>query len=257
MLETLRAFGLDRLTEAGEQPGAEALLAQHMLTVAEQAAAAMDVATTEAQAASWLDAEDATMHQALVWALDRDPAAALRMAVALGPWWMLRGHRFGAGYAWLRTAAERVASGDPVWCAGQVLLGEMTQDVREALGHFTAVRDAIGRPGASTVLVDALVGRAIYLLNMGHVPEGQQEARDVLAMARELGYRAGELAALTALGSAAARYLGDVEQALEWYRQASRIDLAAIPGRRSREFTVGPTAACRAQGLRWYPGILP
>ena len=220
MLETLRAFGLDRLTEAGEQPSAEAFLAQHMLAVAEQAAAAMDVATTEAQAASWLDAEDATMHQALVWALDRDPAAALRMAVALGPWWMLRGHRFGAGYAWLRTAAERVALGDPVWCAGQVLLGEMTQDVREALGHFTAVRDAIGRHGASTVLVDALVGRAIYLLNMGHVPEGQPEARDVLAMARELGYRAGELAALTTLGSAAARYLGDVEQALEWYRQA-------------------------------------
>jgi len=146
MLETLRAFGLERLTEAGEQPGAEALVAQHMLAVAEQAAAAMDVGATEAQAAIWLDAEDATMHQALVWALDRDPAAALRMAVALGPWWTLRGHRFGPGFAWLRTAAERVAPGDPVWCAGQVLLGEMTQDVREALGHFTAC----GTPSAGT-----------------------------------------------------------------------------------------------------------
>ena len=238
MLETLRAFGLDRLTEAGERPGAEALLAQHMLAAAEQAAAGMAASATEVQAATWLDAEDATMHQALVWALEHDPAVALRMAVALGPWWMLRGRRFGQGYAWLRTATGRVAPGDPAWCAGQVLLGEMTQDVREALDHFTAVRDAIGRHGASTVLVDALVGRAIYLLNMGRVPEGQQEARDVLAMAHELGYRAGELAALTALGSAAARYLGDVEQALEWYRQASRIDLAAIPGRRSREFTV-------------------
>jgi predicted ATPase len=145
MLETLRAFGLNRLTEAGERPGAEALLAQHMLAAAEQAAAGMAASATEVQAATWLDAEDATMHQALVSALEHDPAVALRMAVALGPWWMLRGRRFGQGYAWLRTATGRVAPGDPAWCAGQVLLGETTQDLREALDHFTAVRDAIGR----------------------------------------------------------------------------------------------------------------
>jgi len=129
MLETLRAFGLERLTEAGERPGAEALLAQHMLGLAERAAAGMAANATEVQSATWLDAEDATMHQALVWALEHDPAAALRMAVALAPWWMLRGRRFGQGYAWLRTAAGRVPPGDPAWCAGQVLLGETTQDL--------------------------------------------------------------------------------------------------------------------------------
>ena len=75
MLETLRAFGLDRLTEAGERPGTEAFLAQYTLTVAEQAAADMAAGSTEAKAAAWLDAEDATMHQALVWALDHDPPA--------------------------------------------------------------------------------------------------------------------------------------------------------------------------------------
>ena len=79
MLETLRAFGLDRLTEAGERPGAEALLAQHMLAVAERAAAGMAASATEVEAGTWLDAEDATMHQALVWALEHDPPAALRM----------------------------------------------------------------------------------------------------------------------------------------------------------------------------------
>ena len=83
------------------------------------------------------------MHQALVWALEHDPAAALRMAVALGPWWMLR-DAVREGYAWLRAAAERVAPGDPAWCAGLVLLGETTQDLREALGQFIAVRDAMG-----------------------------------------------------------------------------------------------------------------
>jgi hypothetical protein len=46
MLETLRAFGLDRLTEAGERPGAEAMLALHMLAVAERAAAGMAASAT-------------------------------------------------------------------------------------------------------------------------------------------------------------------------------------------------------------------
>jgi predicted ATPase/DNA-binding CsgD family transcriptional regulator len=237
MLETLRAFGLDRLTEAGERPGTEALLVQHMLAVAERAAAEMTAASTEAQAAAWLDAEDAAMHQALVWALDHDPAAALLMAVELGPWWMLRGRRIGPGYAWLRTATERVTPGDPSWCAGMVLLGEMTQDLREALGYFTAVRDAIGRQGPSPVLADALAGRSICLLNMGRVPEAQQEAHNVLAMARGLGYPAGEMVAMTALG-VAARFLGDIEQALEWHRQASQIDPAHVPARRVREQSV-------------------
>ena len=174
-------------------------------------------------------------------------AVALRMAVALGPWWMLRGRRFGQGYAWLRTATGRVAPGDPAWCAGQVLLGETTQDLREALDHFTAVRDAIERQGASPVLVDALLGRSVYLLNMGRVPEGQQEAHDVLAMARGLGYPAGEMVALTALG-VAARYLGDIEQALEWHRQASQIDPAQVPGRRARECTVPWVVTLAAAG---------
>ena len=45
------------------------------------------------------------------------------------------------------------------------------------------------------------------------------------------------MVALTALG-VAARYLGDIEQALEWHRQASQIDPAQVPARRARECTV-------------------
>ena len=31
------------------------------------------------------------MRQALAWAMDHDPAVALQLAVALAPWWLLRG----------------------------------------------------------------------------------------------------------------------------------------------------------------------
>ena len=91
MLETLRAFGLDRLAEAGEQPEAAASLAGYALAVAEQAAAGLNSSTGEAAGARWLDAEDAAVQQALTWALEHDAPTALRLAMALAPWWRLRG----------------------------------------------------------------------------------------------------------------------------------------------------------------------
>ena len=84
MLETLRAYGLERLAEAGEQPEAAAALARHALQVAEQAAAGMQTSAGELAAARWLDAEDATTQQALAWALEHDPPTALRLADGAG-----------------------------------------------------------------------------------------------------------------------------------------------------------------------------
>jgi predicted ATPase/DNA-binding CsgD family transcriptional regulator len=246
MLETLRAFGLERLTEAGQRPDAEASLARHALAVAEQAAESMQASRTELQAARWLDAESAAIGQAIGWALQHDRAAGLRMAVAVAPWWMLRG-RFAEGYAWLCTAVGYGTRGDPAWLAGQILLGEMAQDMRAALGHFTVVRDAVGQRGASRVLADALGGRSSCLLNLGRIPEGEQDAHRALEMARGLGYPAGEMLALLNLG-AAARYRGDAQESLQWHRQAGRIDPAGIPGRRARECSVTSVIALKAAG---------
>ena len=110
MLDTLRGYGADRLAEAGERPRAAAALARYALEVAEQAAAAMQTRVGERDAARWLDAEDANTRQALVWALQDGPDAALRLVVALAPWWHIRG-RLAAGYALLRAAAGHAAPG--------------------------------------------------------------------------------------------------------------------------------------------------
>ena len=72
MLETLRAYGAGLLAEAGEQARAAAALAGYALRVAEQAAAGLQTSTGEVAAARRLDAEDATMRQALAWAMDHD-----------------------------------------------------------------------------------------------------------------------------------------------------------------------------------------
>ena len=71
-----------------------------------------------------------------------DPALALRLANALGWWWLLRG-RLAGEYQLLRLAADRAEAGSGGWCAAQLWLGMMAQfsaDLAAALGHFTAVR---------------------------------------------------------------------------------------------------------------------
>ena len=234
MLETLRAYGAGQLAEAGEQEQAEAALARYALGVAGQAAAGLLAGTGESAAASWLDTEDATTRQVLAWAMDHDVAVALRLAVALAPWWQLRG-RLAGQYSLLRRAAECAEAGSDGWCAAQVWLGfaaHHRSDLAAALGHFTAVRDAAaGRP-PSRALTRALAGRAGALRLMGRAAEAAGDARRALALARQIGDQANELTALTEL-SFHAHYAGHHDEAVRLARQAGQIT-AGIPGANAR-----------------------
>jgi non-specific serine/threonine protein kinase len=231
MLETLRAYGAGLPTQAGEQDGAAAALAGYALRVAGRAAAGLQPGDGELAAARWLDAEDATMRQALAWALQHDAALALRLANALGWWWVLRG-RLAGEYRLLRQAAGGAGAGSGGWCAAQLWLGWAAQyfsaDLAAALGHFTAVRDAVaGRP-PSRALTVALAGRATVLRLMGRTAEAAGDARRALALAREIGDPAGELLALADV-SLDAYYAGDHEEAVRLARQAGQV-AAGVPG---------------------------
>ena len=116
LLETLRAYGARLLAEAGEQDEAAAALAGYALRVAEKAAGGLHTTTEEAAAVHRLDAEDTTMRLALAWAMEHDPATGLRLAVALAPWWFLRGQLTGQ-CPLLRVAAGHAVPGDEAWCA--------------------------------------------------------------------------------------------------------------------------------------------
>jgi DNA-binding CsgD family transcriptional regulator/tetratricopeptide (TPR) repeat protein len=238
MLETLRAYGLDRLAEASGQPQAAAALAGHALQVAEQAAAGWDPGTGERAAAQWLDAENATTQQALTWALEHDPATALRLAVALAPWWSLRG-RWASGYQLLAAAAGHAPVGAEGWCAAQYWLGQLTanSDATTSFGHFTALRDALAGHAPVPLLARTLAARGGMLANMGHLSEAADEAHRALALARELGDPLGEAYALYWLGTAAS-YAGDFHDCVAWLRQAQRVDRAANLGWITRQVTM-------------------
>jgi tetratricopeptide (TPR) repeat protein len=234
MLETLRACGSRLLTEACEHDGTAAALAGYALGVAEEAAAGLQTSTREVAAARRLDAEEATLRQALAWAMDHDPAVALRLAVALAPWWLLRG-RLADGFPLLRAAADRAAVGSETWCTAQFWLGlasHHSADLVEALGHYTAIRDAIRDRPPSWALADCLSGRSRILANMGRTAEAVDGGRRSLAVAQELGYPAGEALALFDLAFAA-DFVGDLEAAVQLARRAEQIP-ADIPGHIAR-----------------------
>jgi predicted ATPase/DNA-binding CsgD family transcriptional regulator len=230
MLETLHAYGARLLTGAGEQDEAAAAMAGYALGVAEQAAAGLQTRTGEVAAARWLDAEDATMRQVLTWAMHNDVATALRLAVALAPWWMLRG-RLVSQRTLLREAAGAATAGSDGWCAAQYWLGLASlysAELAGALGCFTGVRDTIGDRPPSRALVDCLRCRSAALANLGRVAEAADDARRSLALARELGYPAGEALALGHLAVAVYR-AGELNSAVQLSRQVEQTP-ADIPG---------------------------
>ena len=171
------------------------------------------------------------MRQVLAWALGHDaPSARCGWRTR----WAGGG---GCAAGWLASTgccarwppAPRQASEG--WCAAQCWLGWaalLSAGPAAALGHFTAVLDAVGDRGPSRVLADALAGRSTTLQLTGRLAEGAEEARRSLAVARELGYLAGEGMALDRLAMAAS-YGGDFDGAVQLIRQQEQL-IADIPG---------------------------
>jgi predicted ATPase/DNA-binding CsgD family transcriptional regulator len=248
MLETLRAYGAGLLAQAGEQDVAAEALAGYALRVAERAAVGLQTSTGELAAAHWLDAEDATMQQVLAWAAARDVAMVLRLADALGWWWLLRG-RQASHYALLCAAAGRAEVGSGGWCAAQFWLGWtafFSADLAGALDHFTALRDAAGDGPPSRALADALGGRTAPLRELGRLAEAADDARRGVAVAREVGYPAGEVMALGGL-SFTTSYAGDHRSAVQLARQAAQI-ADGIPGVLARLCDYGLTVVLTEAG---------
>jgi predicted ATPase len=93
VLETIRAYGAERLSQAGEAKRIRRTHAHHFLDLAETAEPLL---RTRDQV-RWLErltAEYDNLHSALRWAIDvQDAPLAVRYVAALGWYWFLRGRR--------------------------------------------------------------------------------------------------------------------------------------------------------------------
>ena len=230
MLETLRAYAAGLLAEAGEDGEAAAALSAYAKDVAGEAFIGLHTGTMEVASLRHLDAEDATLSRALIWAMDHDPGAALRLALALEPWWQIRG-RLASQARLLAAAAEYAAPGSDEWCGALLILGQAASqsgDAAAALEHFTLVRDVVDDPARPAsplrplILSMCLDGRSGTLSAMGRVAEAVDDSRRALELARETGLPGAEALALACL-SVVTWHGGDRDGAFRLARQAQQL----------------------------------
>jgi predicted ATPase/DNA-binding CsgD family transcriptional regulator len=249
MLSTLRAFALGQLDESGERDDAAAAMAAYAVAAASAAATGFRTAGGEVAAAGQLDAEDALVSQALSWALEHDAATALRLAVALSPWWQLRGRAL-TGYPLLNHALQPHArqphaSRDGSWAAAQKWLGRLAHSTgayQPALAHFSALCTSLPADSPSRDLVDGLAGKSGSLRNLGRLADARDVARTALAAAQQLRYAEGEALALTQL-SLVAGYADEAATAIRWADQAAQIDATRLPDKVARRVELILTVA--------------
>jgi tetratricopeptide (TPR) repeat protein len=115
MLETIRAYGQERLAEAGELEATRAAHAAYLLGLAEDAADQL----RGAEQLTWLGrlaAEHDNLHAAVRWAIATgDAPIAVRFVSALGWYWWLRGYK---------------AEGAELSTSALALPGEVPEEVR-------------------------------------------------------------------------------------------------------------------------------
>ena len=158
-LETVRAFALEQLHASGELDVVSERHAQHFLTVAERANR-----HAQGRQAAWFDQLEAAhdnLRVALRWLHDaRQFEAALRMAIALQPFWATRGHVTEAREWFAAVLESGLNSSTPAMaasalnCAGSLASMDHEYAValdlhRAALDRARAINDA---PNIATAL---------------------------------------------------------------------------------------------------------
>ena len=214
MLETIREYGLEQLTASGEADALRRRHASYFLKLAEEARSDLEGADPR----PWLDRleiEHDNLRGALGWAKREDAGLALRLGVALRPFWHLRGH-LSEGRAWLEGALARseglpatnraaglAAAGTFAWAQGDYPRAEALYEQSECL--WRKIGDAAKHADVLRRLADVAADRGDYA-------RATMLYEDALAMFRGVDDGAGIVTTLLNLGTVVAS-LGDYERA--------------------------------------------
>ena len=202
MLETIREYALERLTERGEAELAQVTHASYFVELAAQA----ELYLHGPDQLAWfdrLDQEHANLRVALAWLLESGAVVgALQIAADLYHFWYVRGH-FGEGCAWLSQAlgaSSLSPDGAPMGLAhilarARFALGHLTLahgDLRAALDQLLSLAADLRARAAATgndadtqrLLIQTIV-RVLQAEGMlGRIPP-QDEIDELLALSQE------------------------------------------------------------------------
>jgi predicted ATPase/DNA-binding SARP family transcriptional activator/tetratricopeptide (TPR) repeat protein len=186
MLDTLRHYAAERLTETGEEAGVRSRHVRWCLELAERS----EVQLRGAQQAVWLDrlrTERDNLHQALTWCLEHATELAeegTRLVGALGWWWYLG--RQEDGQVWIERILGAVAEVPPrsralahgagalVWRPGACVVHPSARCAEEA----AAARDAAEEAGDERLAAYARTLLAVEAVGAGDLADADADLDD-------------------------------------------------------------------------------
>jgi ATP/maltotriose-dependent transcriptional regulator MalT len=224
MLETVRAYGLERLEESGEGEEIRERHADYFVALAERA-------TPELEGGGqvvWLERlerEHDNLRVALAWLLEHGrPERTARLSSAIWLFWVVRGHA-GEGQMWLEralasgrlTGSERANTLSAIslllLAKGEIAL--MTELVEEGIAEASAVED-------EEMLTFLLIQRGYAATFRGDLDAAEEALSEALAVLRDRGGRWGAAPVLNAL-SQVALSRGDFGQAMGFLREGEAV----------------------------------
>ncbi len=192
LLETVRQYGLEKLTEEGEEESIRAKHLDFFLWLAEEA----EPQLTGPKQKEWLqqlDVERANIQVTLEFAVSR-PTAALRLAGALGRFWYVQGH-WVEGCEALERALAQVRDGPQEWRAKALkwvgYLASKQGDYKKARGWLKDSLDAYRELGDRHGIANTLRTLGGVAGDQGDYVTARGLYEESLAIYRELGDRQG------------------------------------------------------------------
>ena len=229
LLETVRQYATEKLRAAGEEATIRARHCAWYVEFTEARDPEVSTGVIQVVPAS-LDVEHDNLRGALAWALAREPPVALRLAVALWRYWLVRGH-FAEGRRWLEEVLAAVQ--EPSVLRARALLALAVFDARlgtcQRLAEIgaetvTAQRAQHDRTGLALALhADGVLAcmRGEWTESLERSMQAREVARDV----EEVEASTAHLEAMVLLGR------GELAAARVAFERA-RAALAKVPSRR-------------------------
>jgi len=189
MLETMRAYGLERLEATGEAAAVRRRHAAYYLALAEAAESEL-TGTEQARWLGRLEAEHDNMRAALAWARERagdGDEMALQFAGALWRFWWMRGY-LAEGRRWMEGLLGRAGgstivraralngAGNLAWSQGDY--AKATAWYEESIVFWRQVGDGVG-------IARALSNLGMVLYEQGDLSRAQARYEESLALHRQ------------------------------------------------------------------------
>jgi predicted ATPase/DNA-binding XRE family transcriptional regulator len=224
MLETIRAYGLERLEVSGEGEEIRERHAYYYVALAERATPELEGGGQVA----WLErleSEHDNIRAALAWLLEHGrPQQTARLGSAIWLYWVVRGHA-GEGQMWLERAlaSDKLTGSERANTLGAISLlllakgeiGLMTELVEEAIVEARAADD-------EETLNFLIIQRGYAATFRGDLDAAEEYLTGVLAAMRDRGGRWGSAPVLNALAQVALSR-GDFGRAMDFLREGEAL----------------------------------